>query len=440
MASVTSSATSPPRYFWIFLCLIIVSCLLLFLVPWRLWADFTDAVHLLPSSTASQSFSKTLNNSTIEELLHNISRQVKVPGVDCAAIFEGSKNETDAARAMTRNVSSPISDACYLNITENCDDFKKQRGYIMSSLTDEEEQFPIAYSILVYKDSEMVERLLRAIYRPQNFYCIHVDQKASNDCFEAITSIAKCFPNVFLASRRISVAWGWFTVLEPEIVCMEDLWKYRKWKYFINLTGQEFPLRTNHELVKILMAFQGAVDVSSSVKALDRRRLRGRNPPHGLRPAKGSVHIAANREFVDFVLHNQTSKDLLNWGRKIKFADETYFAMLSSNPKLGIKGTDKGDPENNHGWESFVRYKSWKWGPCAGYYVRKICILSTGDLPRLGKSIQMFANKFYLQEDRVVIGCLEEKIFNDTRDEYMGTKVFDTTLYQNATFIKNKFD
>jgi hypothetical protein len=48
---------------------------------------------------------------------------------------------------------------------------------------------------------------------------------------------------------------------------MEELWKRHKtWKYFINLTGQEFPLKTNYELVKILQAYNGANDVEATVK------------------------------------------------------------------------------------------------------------------------------------------------------------------------------
>ena len=34
--------------------------------------------------------------------------------------------------------------------------------------------------------------------------------------------------------------------------------KRKKWKYFINLTGQEFPLKTNYEIVQILKAYKGA--------------------------------------------------------------------------------------------------------------------------------------------------------------------------------------
>lgn len=46
---------------------------------------------------------------------------------------------------------------------------------------------------------------------------------------------------------------------------MNMLWThYVKWRYFINLTGQEFPLKTNKELVKILKSFKGANDISGT--------------------------------------------------------------------------------------------------------------------------------------------------------------------------------
>jgi beta-1,3-galactosyl-O-glycosyl-glycoprotein beta-1,6-N-acetylglucosaminyltransferase/N-acetyllactosaminide beta-1,6-N-acetylglucosaminyltransferase len=38
------------------------------------------------------------------------------------------------------------------------------------------------------------------------------------------------------------------------------------WRYFINLTGQEFPLKTNKELVRILTALRGANDIRGSIR------------------------------------------------------------------------------------------------------------------------------------------------------------------------------
>ena len=180
-----------------------------------------------------------------------------------------------------------LSNQWYIKATKDCELFKRSRGYITTSLTQEEEEFPIAYSMVVFKDIEMVERLLRSVYRPQNRYCIHVDSKSDPEFYSAVQSVAACFPDsVRMSSRRVDVKWGTYTVLEPELICMQDLWamdekkpangkstgtkpdisqeskakhkKRTKWKYFINLTGQEFPLKTNHELVKILKAFKGA--------------------------------------------------------------------------------------------------------------------------------------------------------------------------------------
>ena len=112
----------------------------------------------------------------------------------------------------------------------------------------------------------MTERLLRAIYRPHNFYCIHIDSNSPHQTQRALTSIASCFHNVFIASTSYNVEWGKATVLYAEIQCMKDLLRYRTWKYFINLTGQEFPLKTNRELVKILKAYSGANDIHSDIK------------------------------------------------------------------------------------------------------------------------------------------------------------------------------
>ena len=70
--------------------------------------------------------------------------------------------------------------------------------------------------------------------------------------------ITDCFANVFLAPKRLDVLHGDFSVLEPEVNCMRQLLAYKKWRYFINLTGMEYPLKTNWEIVQILKALEGA--------------------------------------------------------------------------------------------------------------------------------------------------------------------------------------
>jgi hypothetical protein len=78
---------------------------------------------------------------------------------------------------------------------------------------------------------------------------------------KAISAIANCFNNVFISSKSYDVKWGEMSVLQADLICMKDLLKYKKWKYFINLTGQDYPLKTNLDIVRILKAFKGANDV-----------------------------------------------------------------------------------------------------------------------------------------------------------------------------------
>jgi len=114
---------------------------------------------------------------------------------------------------------------------------------------------------------EQFERLLRSIYRPQNLYCIHIDLKAHEPVRKAVEAIVACFTNVFTTSRSVDVQWAQFSIIEPELICMEELLlRNKRWKYFINLTGQEFPLKTNWDIVRILKAFDGSNNVEGTVE------------------------------------------------------------------------------------------------------------------------------------------------------------------------------
>ena len=192
----------------------------------------------------------------------------KVKDVSCIDIFKGSEVEMERAINITKTRPKPIvQPQDYINMTQNCSRFIQSRGYITDPLTAFERDFPIAFTLLMFKDVEQSERLLRAIYRPQHLICVHVDNKSSPEVYSAMESITNCFDNVFMISKRFDVRWGTITVLEPELQCMEELWnKNKTWKYFINLTGQEFPLRTNYELVRILTAYNGANDIEGTIK------------------------------------------------------------------------------------------------------------------------------------------------------------------------------
>ena len=177
--------------------------------------------------------------------------------------------------------------------------------------------------------------------------------------------------------------------------------------------------------------------------------------PPGIHPIKGGTHIAVSRNFVEFVLFDDMSRSLQDWLRPTWVPDETFFATINHNPQLCVKGSflKLSEVEEQMGRKpSFVRYKMWVGeGECAWHYLRGICLLSVGDLPRLTQSPFLIANKFFLQDDWLVVGCLEEWLANKTLDMYLGQhghggggqghvsrSLIDTSVYEKSVIVSNR--
>lgn len=70
-------------------------------------------------------------------------------------LFAGDKEELIRSREIKS--TSPVPEAETIRMmVRNCGDFQQEYGFIMSSLTEEEENFPIAFSILVFIDAYQV--------------------------------------------------------------------------------------------------------------------------------------------------------------------------------------------------------------------------------------------------------------------------------------------
>ncbi|XP_064599694.1 beta-1,3-galactosyl-O-glycosyl-glycoprotein beta-1,6-N-acetylglucosaminyltransferase-like [Liolophura sinensis] len=366
-----------------------------------------------------------------------------VTHVDCNALIRGDiKEKIKAQDVMKREARKTLSGEDYLKLSRNCTEFKLFRGYATDPLSSAEEEFPIAFSVLMYKDIEQSERLLRAIYQPQNHYCIHVDKKSPQILHEGMSAIARCFHNVFIVRNPVTVRWGCSTVLEPDLLCMRQLWPYKNWKYFINLTGQEFPLRTNLELVEILKAYKGANNIEGTRKRARAKRWQKHLPaPQGIIPSQGNVHITASRGYVNYILHNQTALCFLDWVNGTRVPDETFFSTLNHNPHLGVPGSYRGEPESNAmTYPYLTRYISWshEGKPCHGKFVRKVCIFGVFDLPYLTSLPHLFVNKFHWDYQHFARDCLEEWHFNRTVGKhFLGTN-FNVSYYGQWDFVWNK--
>ena len=166
---------------------------------------------------------------------------------------------------MQRDKYNFNTDAYLLELAKSsCSNFIKERKYVMQPQSQEEADFPLAFGIRLHKNGAQAEQLLRMLYQPQNVYCIHIDIKSSARLHNMFRAITKCFLNVFIMSRPVNYKYGSSSPVTVDNRCMEDLLERKEqWKYFMNVAGQEFPLKTNLEMVRIMKELNGANDIES---------------------------------------------------------------------------------------------------------------------------------------------------------------------------------
>ena len=97
-----------------------------------------------------------------------------------------------------------------------------------------------------------------------------------------------------------------------------------------------------------------------------------------------------------------------------------------------VPGGYRGLPHKKPWLAAFVAWKGER--PCAGKFVRFVCVFGIGDLPELTSRKELFANKFYMDYQYLTMDCLEEWLHNKTGADLP----MDMTFYRNLPFVKNK--
>ncbi|XP_053431586.1 beta-1,3-galactosyl-O-glycosyl-glycoprotein beta-1,6-N-acetylglucosaminyltransferase [Nycticebus coucang] len=362
--------------------------------------------------------------------------------INCTKVVQGdideiqkAKLETLTAKFRTRTRWTPHD---YINMTSDCASFIKSRKYITEPLSKEEAGFPIAYSIVVHHKIEMLDRLLRAIYMPQNFYCIHVDKKSEQPFLAAVMGIASCFNNVFVASQLESVVYASWSRVQADLNCMKDLYRMRAdWKYLINLCGMDFPIKTNLEIVRKLKSFMGENNLETEKMPLHKEeRWKKRytvvdgkltntgtvktHPPLETPLFSGSAYFVVSREYVRYVLENEKIQKFMEWAQDTYSPDEYLWATIQRIPEVpgSLSLSHKYDLSDMLSVARFVKWQYYEgdiskgapYPPCTGAHVRAVCVFGAGDLNWMLHTHHLFANKFDMDIDHFAIQCLDEHL------------------------------
>ncbi len=110
----------------------------------------------------------------------------------------------------------------------------------------------IAYFIMVHHHPEKFKALFRKIYTRDQFYLIHIDRKAKEEFTEEIQQFLVQFPNAYIL-ESMNINSGGFNIIKAEINAMEFLLNVSsKWDIFINLSGEDYPLKSQDIIRKFL--------------------------------------------------------------------------------------------------------------------------------------------------------------------------------------------
>ena len=366
----------------------------------------------------------------------------------CEKIAGNDKKEIYRVKSFLKNWKNEESDVQFVQRMNSCVNVIEEfsNNFYVSS---EEKDFPLAFIFVVYTNVRQVVRLLKAIYRPHNLYCIHPDARQGEGFARVFRQISKCLDNVFVASKLEKVFYTHRSILDAQLNCMKDLTEYdqSRWKYVINLVGRELPLQTNRHIVKLLKQASDVSIVDShpirriiykqrfehryvvnyqTGRGYKAKKRRGA-APHGIKIYKGSTHFVLTRQFAHFLLTNQKAVDFRRYLNDVWMPEESFYASLYQLPEAASYG---GHSNSVTLPISFPEVSIWltRLGKrltaerCSGLKVHLLCIAVTSDLHRVYefgvKKGFLFFNKYFMEVDHVIMDCMEERLVKQNMLEY----------------------
>ncbi len=225
----------------------------------------------------------------------------------------------------------------------------------------------IAYLILVHRYPNQFKRLFRAIYHPANYYLVHVDKRSGVGLQTEIQDFLSSFANASLLKSQ-STLWGGYSLVDAELRGIDELLKIgSEWKFFINLSGQDFPLKSQTHIQDFLIRNKGndfisvanqsklrpdtlsrienyCIEFANRILRIPIKRLYLR----GVTPHIGSQWMILSRKFCEFVSYSPEVERFKRFYRHTFIADEGFFQTVIMN--TSYKGTIVNDDKRTIVW------------------------------------------------------------------------------------------
>ncbi len=290
---------------------------------------------------------------------------------------------------------------------------------LLSPVYEDSTSISIAYFLMVHRFPEQFKRLFNAIYHPDNHYLIHIDKKAEADILGSVTSFLKDYPNAHILKSQ-NIVWGGYSMVQSELDGMKFLLDLNlNWDFFINLSGQDFPLKSQTYIHQFLTAHRKTSFIRFENQATERPETMNRidnyfeedvvgYPVRSHRrffledaiPYIGGQWMMLTRDCCEFLCNSEEIKAYEDFYKHTFIADEAFFQTTLMNSSFSGKliNDDK---------------RAIVWIPDGDIKLRPKTF-TEADLPFLQTGDNLFARKFDEKLDTKILYLLEANlIIND---------------------------
>lgn len=283
----------------------------------------------------------------------------------------------------------------------------------------------IAYFILAHRYPDQFKRMFRAVYAAGNQYLIHIDRSSGPELQADLKAFLAPYQNVAILDPKPAL-WGGYSPVDAELRGMAKLLKMDSgWTHFINLSGQDFPLKSQGYIRNFLSKNGGkqfirTVDQAHFrpdtlnrlshffVEAFGRIFRTGvkRRPMLNVTPYIGTQWKVVTRSFCEFVCNDAQVAPFRKFYRRSLIADEGFFQTVMMN---------RGD----HGIVINDDLRTIDWVPDGDIKLRPRTFGKADGL-RLTLSPDLFARKFDMAEDSAILDHLEPHLTTPAGNIYRG--------------------
>lgn len=277
----------------------------------------------------------------------------------------------------------------------------------------------LAYLIIAHQQPEQLAQMLYCIQHPDNVYLVMLDSKGLTGSEPALQAVVRRHPNVFIAPAR-DMRWASWSLMQARLDGIRELLaRPEPWEVLINLSGQDFPLKSQEEIRAFFAANEGRnfLDIVEPEKVwndpyarIQRIRLEppfmksGWNVPK-LRIDRWSRHLGqaryvGGRPYMvltrSFCQHLIESSHLPRWVKTLRHG----YRPVEVLPHSFIMNSPHADTVENR----LLHEEDWSAG---GSHPK---VFTLADRERLERSDKLFARKFDSRQDNEILRVLEKRV------------------------------